>query len=79
MLCAQQRIADRFGEVHIPEPVRMSEAKERNLERDLALRLIRIGYSVLSKELHPDKGGSRNAQQRLNKVVKSLRECVERW
>jgi hypothetical protein len=54
----------------------ISASKESKLERDIALRLIKIGYNVLSKELHPDRGGSREAMSRLNKVVKLLRECV---
>jgi hypothetical protein len=31
----------------------------------LGLRLIDIGWKVLARELHPDKGGSREAMTRL--------------
>jgi hypothetical protein len=49
-------------------------AKEHELERKLALQLIKIGYGVLATKLHPDKGGSQDAMRRLNKVTKALRE-----
>jgi hypothetical protein len=44
---------------------RITRQQEREAERALALKLIDIGYKVLAKELHPDKGGSRGAMQRL--------------
>jgi hypothetical protein len=39
LLCAPQRLADRLGEVRIPESIRVSEAKERSVgvERRVAL------------------------------------------
>jgi hypothetical protein len=56
---------------------RLSEERERTAERRLALRLIDIGYKVLSVELHPDKrGGSHEAMQRLNAVRSRLREAA---
>lgn len=54
----------------------ISESKERLLERKLALRLIDIGYKVLSVELHPDKGGSHDAMSRLNRVRKQLKHSI---
>jgi hypothetical protein len=50
-----------------------SAAKEHDLEKKLALQLIKIGYGVLATKLHPDKGGSNEAMRRLSKVVKTLR------
>jgi DUF3102 family protein len=44
----------------------MKQAGERELQRKLGLRLITIGYKALARELHPDKGGSREAMTRLN-------------
>ena len=50
----------------------LSRQQERKAERELALKLIDIGYKVLARELHPDKGGSRDAMSRLNRVRKHL-------
>jgi hypothetical protein len=55
----------------------LSEEKERDLERTLALRLIDIGYKILSVELHPDKrGGSDEAMARLNSVRARLKQAA---
>ena len=51
----------------------LNRAQERDEERKLALRLIDIGFKILSKELHPDKGGSRDAMARLNRVRDRLK------
>jgi len=51
----------------------MKRAEEREAQRELALRLIDIGFKVLAKELHPDKGGSRDAMARLNQVRDRLK------
>ena len=54
-----------------------SQAEEREAERKLALRLIDIGYKILSKEMHPDKlSGSHEGMRRLNAVRARLKECV---
>jgi hypothetical protein len=55
---------------------RLSRQQERDAERKLALRLIDIGFKVLSKELHPDKGGSRDVMARLNRVRARLKESA---
>jgi curved DNA-binding protein CbpA len=47
------------------------------LEKNLALKLIGIGYKVLSIKLHPDKGGSHDAMRRLNRVRAKLKEAYE--
>lgn len=54
----------------------ISLTKERDLERRLALKLIDIGYKVLSVELHPDKGGSHDAMSRLNRVRSRLKSAA---
>lgn len=54
----------------------MTRAQERDAEAKLGLRLIDIGYRVLAKELHPDKGGSRDAMSRLGRVRDRLRSNV---
>ncbi len=51
----------------------LTRREERGAQRMLALRLIDIGYKVLAKELHPDKGGDRNAMQRLGIVRDRLK------
>lgn len=56
------------------EELRRSE--ERDAQRKLALQLIDIGYKVLARELHPDKGGSREAMARLNAVRDRLKQSV---
>jgi hypothetical protein len=55
------------------------EEDETKAEKQLATRLIDIGYKVLSVELHPDKGGSRQAMTRLNVVRDNLKGCVDEW
>lgn len=47
---------------------------EREAQRKLALQLIDIGYKVLARTLHPDKGGSREAMSRLNAVRDRLKQ-----
>ena len=49
---------------------------EREAQRKLALQLIDIGFRVLAKTLHPDKGGSRAAMTRLNAVRDRLKQCI---
>jgi hypothetical protein len=56
----------------------LKRADEREAQRKLALQLIDIGYKVLAQELHPDKGGSRDAMTRLNHVRDRLKQCAER-
>ncbi len=54
----------------------LTRQQEREAEAKLGLRLIDIGFKVLARELHPDKGGSRDAMARLNKVRERLRSNV---
>jgi hypothetical protein len=55
----------------------LTRAQEREAERQLADRLIDIGYKVLAKELHPDKmRGDKSAFQRLGRVREKLRHCI---
>lgn len=51
----------------------LTRQQEREAEKTLALRLIDIGYKVLAKELHPDKGGSKDAMSRLSRVRDRLK------
>jgi hypothetical protein len=52
----------------------LTRQQEREAEQKLALRLIDIGYKILAKELHPDRGGSRDAMQRLTRVRDRLKQ-----
>jgi len=51
--------------------------QERKLVSDLALEIISIGYKVLATKMHPDKGGSVEAMQRLNSARDLLKEVVQ--
>jgi hypothetical protein len=52
----------------------MTRVDERNAERQLAIQLIDIGFKALATKLHPDKGGSRDAMSRLNRVRDRLKQ-----
>jgi hypothetical protein len=52
----------------------LKRVDERDAQRTLALQLIDIGYKVLARTLHPDKGGSRDAMARLNAVRDRLKQ-----
>src|SRR5262245_29143268 len=54
----------------------ITRKQERDAERQLAIRLIDIGYKVLAKELHPDSGGSREAMQRLSRIRDHLKASL---
>lgn len=56
----------------------LTRVQERAADQKLALRLIEIGFKVLAKELHPDKGGSRDAMGRLNRVRNRLKDCASK-
>jgi hypothetical protein len=51
----------------------LSRSGERDAEKQLALRLIDIGFKVLVKELHPDRGGTKDAMSRLSRVRERLK------
>jgi hypothetical protein len=63
-----KREAERLREAEL------TRQQEREAEQQLALRLIDIGFKVLAKELHPDKGGSRDTMARLNRVRDRLKQ-----
>jgi Protein of unknown function (DUF3102) len=47
--------------------------EELDAQNVLALQLIAAGYRVLARELHPDKGGTRDGMRRLNGVRDRLK------
>lgn len=52
---------------------RQSRDNEVKLHRDLAEELIDAGYRALATKLHPDRGGSKDAMARLNRVRDDLK------
>jgi hypothetical protein len=50
---------------------------EIKLHRDLAEELIDIGYRALATKLHPDRGGSKDAMTRLNRVRDELKQIAQ--
>jgi hypothetical protein len=56
---------------------RRTRDEEEEATHKLALKIIDIGYKVLSKQLHPDKiGGSHEAMRRLNAAKALLKDAV---
>ena len=51
--------------------------EEVGLHRELALELIDIGFKALATRLHPDRGGSKDAMRRLNRVRDELKGVAE--
>ncbi len=55
---------------------RQTRDDEIKLHRELALKLIDLGYRALATKLHPDQGGSRDAMARLNAVRDQLKDIA---
>lgn len=56
---------------------RQARNDEIQLHRDLAEELIDIGYRALATRLHPDRGGSKDAMSRLNRVRDELKTIAQ--
>lgn len=54
-----------------------TRADEVRLHREMALELIDIGFKALATRLHPDRGGSKEAMARLNRVRTELKGVAE--
>lgn len=54
-----------------------TRADEVRLHRELALELVDIGFKALASRLHPDRGGSKEAMARLNRVRTELKGLAE--
>lgn len=50
---------------------------ELRLHREIALELVDIGWKALATKLHPDRGGSKDAMRRLNRVREQLKGVAE--
>jgi hypothetical protein len=56
---------------------RQAVADEVQLHRELAEELIDIGFRALATKLHPDRGGSKDAMARLNRVRDELKQIAQ--
>ena len=54
-----------------------TRADEVRLHREIALELIDVGFKALATRLHPDRGGSKEAMARLNRVREELKGVAE--
>lgn len=56
---------------------RQAREDEIKLHRDLAEELVDIGYRALATRLHPDRGGSKDAMSRLNRIRDDLKNYAQ--
>ena len=56
---------------------RQSRDDEIQLHRNLAEELVDIGYRALATRLHPDRGGTKDAMIRLNRVRDELKQFAQ--
>src|SRR5262245_52326180 len=54
-----------------------TRSDEVKLHREMALELIDVGFKALATRLHPDRGGSKEAMARLNRVRDELKGVAE--
>lgn len=50
---------------------------EIRLHREMALELIDLGFKAMASRLHPDRGGSKDAMARLNRIRQELKGIAE--
>ena len=67
------RSALRDLETDLYKQEQQTHADEVQLHREMALELIDVGWKALATRLHPDRGGSRDAMVRLNRVRDELK------
>jgi hypothetical protein len=69
----------RREQLRLAQEETLSYRQERDAERQLADRLIDIGFKALAKELHPDRiHGDKEAMQRLIRVRDKLKHSIWR-
>jgi hypothetical protein len=71
----ERRVLDAIADVDVDEFAQHqadTRQQEIDLHRALAVELIDIGFKALALRLHPDRGGSREAMRRLNRVRDEL-------
>jgi hypothetical protein len=74
----QEPVRESINKVDVDKLIqeRQGREKEERLVKEVALRLIDIGYRALAAKLHPDAGGSVEAMGRLNKARDLLKRAV---
>jgi hypothetical protein len=56
---------------------RQTRDDEIKLHRELAEELVDLGYRALATRLHPDRGGTKDAMARLNRVRDELKQFAQ--
>lgn len=56
---------------------RQARDAEIQVHRELAAELIDLGYRALATKLHPDRGGTKDAMARLNRVRDELKQVAQ--
>src|SRR5262245_21954958 len=56
---------------------RQDRKDEASLHQELAVELVEIGYRALATRLHPDRGGTKDAMARLNRVRDELKHVAQ--
>ena len=56
---------------------RQARDDEIKLHRELAEELVDLGYRALATRLHPDRGGTKDAMARLNRVRDELKQFAQ--
>jgi hypothetical protein len=56
---------------------RQARDDEIRLHRELAEELVDLGYRALATRLHPDRGGTKDAMSRLNRVRDELKQFAQ--
>jgi hypothetical protein len=77
-----KRLVDDIKRAHpqIAQRVEQKQEEQEQLELDVALELISIGYRALAAKLHPDRnnGGSHDAMRTLNMIRDALRRFANK-
>jgi hypothetical protein len=75
---AWRSVHETADKVNVPRLAdeRQTRDDEIKLHREMALKLIDLGYRALATKLHPDQGGSRDAMARLNVVRDQLKSIA---
>ena len=75
----QQKLRQTLRDVARDDFVQERQARddEVRLHRELAEELIDIGYRTLATKLHPDRGGSKIAMTRLNRIRDELKQIAQ--
>jgi len=56
---------------------RQARDDEIRLHRELAQEFVDVGYRAMATKLHPDRGGSKDAMVRLNRIREVFKEVAQ--